>query len=305
MALRFASLGKKAARLVSALTALSLGACAASQPITPAAPRPALWKIADADTTIYLFGTIHILPKDVAWRSPLLEKAIAESDELVLETATGIDLAATAQVMRTMAVSPGLPPLLDRVPEDKRPALAKALTDAGVPPKALDGVETWAAAMMLTAISFRQMGYTAETGVEKGLAADYADGKGKKISGLETVEQQFGYFDTLPEAAQRTFLAGTIEDQAAAQAQFEAMLKAWTAGDTDAIARTFDSETALAPELREVLMTRRNAAWAEWLEKRLEKPGTVMVAVGAGHLAGQDSVQHMLAAKGLKATRLQ
>lgn len=85
MALNFASLRKGAARLVSTLTALSLGACTADLPAQAApAPRPALWKLADADTTIYLFGTIHILPKDLPWRTPVLEHAIAASDELVL-----------------------------------------------------------------------------------------------------------------------------------------------------------------------------------------------------------------------------
>lgn len=305
MALTLGRLKKGAARLVATLTAFSLGACAIEPPAVAKEPRPALWKLADDDTTIYLFGTIHVLPKDLAWRTPLIDKAIRESDELVLETAGGIDLEATAKVMQAMARSPGLPPLLDRLPEDKRPALAQTLSEVGVPHQALDGVETWAAAMMLTALSLRRLGYVAETGVERGLAADYGGATGKPISGLETVEQQFGFFDSLPEDAQRLFLAASIEDPVRARAQFEAMLKAWTAGDTDAIARTFDSETALSAELREVLMTRRNAAWADWLEKRLEKPGTVLVAVGAGHLAGQDSVQKMLEARGLKTVRLQ
>ena len=83
------------------------------------------------------------------------------------------------------------------------------------------------------------------------------------------------------------------------------MLGAWRSGDTEAIARTFDSEKALSPELRTVLMVRRNANWAEWLVKRLDEPGTVMVAVGAGHLAGKGSVQELLKAKGFTATRVQ
>ena len=100
-------------------------------------------------------------------------------------------------------------------------------------------------------------------------------------------------------------LLSVVEDSAETRAQFQAMLDAWSNGDLDGIARTFDDETQMSPELKAALMSRRNAAWADWLAKRMEKPGTVFVAVGAGHLAGEDSVQAMLKKKGLKAKRVQ
>ena len=83
------------------------------------------------------------------------------------------------------------------------------------------------------------------------------------------------------------------------------MLAAWLRGDVDNIARTFNNEESLSKELREALLHRRNAAWAQWLEQRLKQPGTVFVAVGAGHLAGADSVQEILKAKGMPTTRVQ
>lgn len=303
----WSNLRKRSARLLSPLALLPLAACATAQPSAEAAEpeaKPAMWKLADADTTIYLFGTIHLLPKGLEWRTPAIEKAVAASDALVLETQLGTDLSRTGRKMMEMGMSPGLPPLLERVPEEKRPALQKLIDSAGIPTRSLDRMETWAAAMSLFASSFRGMGFKAEAGVEQGLSADFRAAD-KPISGLETVEQQFGFFDSLSEESQRTFLIGSIDDPEEARRQLEAMIKAWAAGDTDAIARTFDSETALSPELRQVLMVNRNREWAEWLDKRLDEPGTVMVAVGAGHLAGQDSVQTMLKAKGIEAKRVQ
>jgi hypothetical protein len=194
---------------------------------------------------------------------------------------------AAAQVMMKMGVSPGLPPIAERVPADKRDALKKMIASAGVPEAALDRMETWAAALTLMAVSFRQMGLSTDEGVERSLSAGYA----KPVKGLETVDQQFGFFDQLSEEAQRALLTGLVDKPGEAKAEFEAMLGAWRSGDTDAIARTFDSEKALSPELRSVLMAKRNANWAEWLAKRLDQPGTVLVAVGAGHLAGKGSVQ--------------
>ncbi|WP_245409568.1 TraB/GumN family protein [Allosphingosinicella vermicomposti] len=283
--------------------ALSLAACASAEaPEAPAVAKPALWKIADEDTTIYLFGTVHLLPKGLAWRSPALERAIASSDTLVTEIILPEDPAAMAQVMSKMAVSPGLPPLAERVPAEKKEALDKAVATSGLPAPALDRLESWAAALALIQGAFQKLGLDPEIGAEKSLTANY---KGKKHVALETPEQQLAFFDTLPEEAQRLLLASAIEDSATANAQFKAMLDAWAAGDVDAIARTFDDETALSPDLRAALMTKRNAAWAEWLEKRMDEPGTVMVAVGAGHLAGADSVQGMLEAKGIKVERVQ
>ena len=300
------SLKKGAARALAGFGLVSVAACTTAQPAQTrvAGPKPALWKVADKDTTIYLFGTIHLLPKGLQWRTPALDAAIAASDTLYLETDLGGDVMASAQTMMKLGVSPGLPPIAERVPAEKRAAFQKAVAEAGVPEKALDRMETWAAALTLIALNFRKMGLDPEAGVERGLASSY-NGTRKPVRGLETVEQQFGYFDGLSEPAQRALLVSMIDDPAQARTEFQAMLNAWKSGDIDAIARTFDSETTLSPELRDVLMKKRNAAWAEWVAKRLGQPGTVMVAVGAGHLAGKDSVQRLLQARGLRARRVQ
>lgn len=297
-------LGRLRTRLAAGLATLAAACTTAPQPAPAAGPRPALWKVADADTTVYLFGTIHMLPEGLNWRTPAFERAVATSERLVTEAVLGEDPTASAQAMTRLAFTPGLPPLAERVPADRRAALAAMMTQTGLPAAALDGLETWAAALSLLSVSFAQIGLKPELGVERGLEADYK-ASGKPHSGLETLDQQMGYFDGLSEEAQRALLLGVIDSPAETRAQFDAMVAAWTSGDTDAIAETFDGETSFSPELRATLMTRRNTAWADWVRRRLEQPGTVMVAVGAGHLAGKDSVQAMLDARGLKAVRVQ
>jgi hypothetical protein len=291
-------------KLVGLFTSLSLAGCAAvPPPVTGAGP--ALWELSDADTKIYLFGTIHALPKGQEWRTPVLEQAIAESDELVIETLIGDNPQAQAQAMlkRGTPTTP-LPPLLERVPQEKRAQLAKVIAESGVPAAVLDRLETWVAAMMLSAASYKRMGLDPALGVEQGLSANYK-AKARTISGLETVDEQLGFFDQLSEAAQRELLESALDDPGDAQAQFREMLATWSKGDVAGIAATFDTEMKKTPELRDVLLRKRNARWAEWLAGRLDRPGTVMVAVGAGHLAGADSVQRMLAGRGFTVTRLQ
>lgn len=284
---------------------LPLAACAgAAEPRKAEAKHPALWKLADSDTQIWLFGTIHMLPEGQRWRTPALEAALAGSEELVLEVADVDDMMASARAMQKLGMASGLPPIAERVPEDKRAALRSMIAESGYPEAVYDRLETWAAALPLLGVSFKRLGLDPELGVERQIGAPFR-AAGKRVVGLETIEQQLSFFDTLSEGAQRALLLAVIEDTQETRAQFRAMLDAWASGDLKGIARTFDDETQMSPELKEALMRRRNARWAQWLERRLDQPGTVFVAVGAGHLAGDDSVQSMLKARGLKAKRVQ
>jgi uncharacterized protein len=282
---------------------LSLAASACSSP-APANARPAMWKLSDPDTTIYLFGTVHVLPEGEKWRTPRLDAAIADSKQLVLEITDQGDKAAVADIYKKLAISPGLPPVLDRVPPEKRGQLEALIKKAGLQPAQLDPMETWAIAITLGASMYGDIGASSDHGVEKQLTDSFSSAR-KPISGLETTAQQLGYFDTMGEEAQRKLLISMIEDAKTAAADFRKMIAAWSAGDVKTIARTFDDELKATPEVARILIDQRNAKWVEWLKIRMHQPGTVMVAVGAGHLAGKGSVIDLLAKQGLKAQRVQ
>ena len=291
-------------RLAALFAGLALAACATPGPQAGAGEaRPALWRLADSDTTIYLFGTIHALPAGTEWRTPALEQAMAASDELVTEIRLDNEHAAAADFIR-LAIGRDLPPVLERVPEAKRDALRTALEGTPLPMAALDRMKTWAVAVTLTQLLFERAGLDAALGVERSITATFRE-RGRPLVGLETASEQFGFFDNLPEEAQRAFLESVLQSPGDVRREFDGMLRAWTSGDVRAIGRTFNSAETMPAHLREVLLTRRNARWAEWLQRRLERPGTAFVAVGAGHLAGRDSVQDMLERRGLRVTRVQ
>jgi uncharacterized protein YbaP (TraB family) len=207
-------------------------------------------------------------------------------------------------MMRLATSTRGLPPLLDRVPRDKRAALATAIAKSRIAPAALDRMETWAVALALLGPQFGAMDLHQDEGVEMKLKQRFS-AAGKPIGQLETNEEQLGFFDTLPESAQQALLLGTLESPVTVSRQFDTMLAAWARGDVKAIARSFNAEMEGSPALADLLLKRRNANWTRWIEGRLGQPGTVMVAVGAGHLAGNDSVQAMLEKRGVKVTRVQ
>lgn len=297
-------------KILVAFASLALAACSPVDPPqssteAPAQGRPALWKLADADTTIWLFGTIHALPPGYQWRDAVIDKALAESDVLVVEAVLDRQDPAKAMALITkLGMTPGLPPLVERVPADKRPALAALIARSKLPVELLNGMDTWSGALMLMPVVLGDLGVAGGTGVEEALESDFR-AAGKPIEGLETAEQQLGVLDGLPEEAQREFLATLAEDSSKDREEFEKMLAAWSRGDEKGISASFDKELKHSAVLRDALLTRRNAAWTTWLQARLDKPGTVFVAVGAGHLAGRESVVRMLKAKGLKVQRVQ
>ena len=277
---------------------------AAATPATHVA-HPALWAVSDADTTIYLFGTIHLLPADYKWRTPKFDQAVAGSQQLVVETI--VDENNPQELMAalaSLAFSPGLPPLVDRVPPAKRPALEAAMKKSGLPIQAFDKMETWAAAFMLLGNQFRDMGLKNGEGVETVLRNAFKS-QGKSIGELETNKEQLSFFDKLPEEAQRQLLEGAIEDNKSMTGDFSQMLAAWARGDVNGIAKTFNRDLSSSPALKQAVLEQRNANWSHWVEKRMQSPGSVMVAVGAGHLAGSGSLVDLLKREGYNVRRLQ
>lgn len=292
-------------RRAAAFFALALASCTTTAPTEAAGGSPAMWQVADRDTTIYLFGTIHLLPPDYQWRTPKLEQAVTNSQGLVVETI--IDETNPQALMSEMArlgFRPGLPPIMERVPVAKRPLLQAAIAKTGVPVAAYDRMETWAAAFTLLGTQFKNLGLVGAEGVEAVLKTRFRQA-GKPVSQLETNAEQLSLFDTLPESAQRALLEGSIDSPGEMRTQFQGMLAAWVRGDVDSIARTFNEDLASSPELRDALIRRRNANWSSWIARRMATPGTVFVAVGAGHLAGPDSVQRYLESQGHKVRRIQ
>jgi uncharacterized protein YbaP (TraB family) len=287
---------------VAALLALGTGPAVAA----PAhAARPALWAVADADTMVYLFGTIHLLPENYQWRTAKFDQAIEGSQQLVVETIVDDkDPTKIMSALASLAFTKGLPPIADRVPPEQRAALEEGIKKSGIPRSAFDQMETWAAAFMLLGNQFRDMGLKGGEGVETVLR-DAFTSKGKSVGELETNIEQLGFFDTLPEKAQLALLEGAISQPQDMTKDFNGMLAAWSRGDVKGIARTFNHDLAASPELKQALITRRNQNWTRWIEHRMASPGSVLIAVGAGHLAGKDSVVEMLKKDGYRVRQVQ
>lgn len=265
---------------------------------------PALWHVRGDDGEAWLFGGIHALPADIKWVTPRMKQAMDASDRLVLEVVGLEDGKEITRIFRELGNSEGQPPLADRLPPDLREAGEKLREKGRVNPANFATLESWAAAITLAGAATANLDMVREAGVERVLARHYRD-RDKPIIGLETPARQFTYFDRLPEADQRAMLASVIADADNAPAAYRDMVTGWLLGDTDRLAEASNLGLLQRPKIREQILVRRNRDWAEQIDDMIRLGARPFVAVGAAHLAGPDSVQTLLEARGYTVTRLQ
>jgi len=272
--------------------------------VATALAQPGLWVVRQGEATIYLFGTVHLLPSDANWTSPTLDKALAESQRLSIEIVDD-----DSQAMQALVMQHGLDlghPLSSKLDDRDTHRLEQAAEEAKVPGGAasLQPMRPWLAALTLTVAPLVQAGMDPSQGVDKRLKARMQEA-GKPVDGLETSEKQIRMLADLPESMQLDFLRQSFKEVADGPAKMRELVDAWRRGDTDAIAKVEDEDLRKeSPLLYQRLIVERNENWARTIAERLKQPGVSFIAVGAGHLAGPDSVQEQLRKLGITATRL-
>lgn len=283
------------------LPALALFLASPTPPPVPA--DPPLWVVRDADTTIYLFGSVHWLKPNLAWFDDEVRTAFDRAEMLVLETPP-VEPAEAQRTQDAIGKTAAGPTLPERLPEAYRPKLAAALAELGYPAGAFDRVKPWLAATTLSILPLKRRGYDVSAGVETVLTKA-AQGAGKPIVGLEPRVQQLGYFDALPDEAQMAMLKRQLDNMDTTGDSTDAVLTAWTAGDAAALGRIINADQrASSAAFGKAILTDRNRRWAGWIAERMKRPGTVFMAVGVGHLTGSDTVQRALTARGVAARRV-
>jgi uncharacterized protein YbaP (TraB family) len=283
--------------VTSAPTATPVAAPEASGPA-----RPALWKVGDEDTTIYLFGTIHALPAGLTWFNGPIEAALHSSGQLVTEI-PDTDPAEMQSAVVSNAMLPSGETLRGLLKPEDKAKFEKAVSELGLPVEAFDPLEPWFAALSLALTPVKAGGFDPASGADVRIAAE-AKQLGIPRMGLETAGYQMAMFSKLPMETQTRYLNEVIDGMPKIPQEMADMIREWSAGNPDKVAELDNSEED-DPVMIKALLTDRNRTWAEWARLRLKRPGTVFVAVGAGHLAGKDSVLDMLGKAGVRVERVQ
>lgn len=293
----------------------ALGAIASAAALAAAAPAaadPTLWVAKAKGSTVYLVGTVHMLPPDVKWRTPAVEKALADSSELWLEIRLPVgpgdadEMKRTQQLVAATGMAPaGAPPISSKLTPEEWAKLQAVTAPAHVPPATLDRMQPWFASIVLAQVIAQSVGWSADSGVDTTLDRE-ALAQGKPVKGFETAEGQMRMFGAIPADAQVALLRSGLDDAGeTGKAKIERLARAWAAGDDAAAAKQLVTGIKdHSPELYARMVVARNRAWIPQIEEMLKTPGVRMIAVGEGHLLGPDGVPALLKADGVRIERV-
>jgi uncharacterized protein YbaP (TraB family) len=266
--------------------------------------KPALWVLRDADSTIYLFGTVHLLRPETVWNSPVVDQAFASADQIWFEIENPDDQAAAQPLVMRYGIDMETP-LSSRLNAEEQAQLNTAAEAMGLTGAALDPMRPWLAALTLSIAPLTKAGYDPESGVELVLRARALEA-GKPIDGLETIEEQLQILAGMSEDAQMDFLRSVLSDYEAATVELDRLVDAWAVGDVETLeAIGVTQMRAEGEEFYQNLLVKRNANWAGQIDTMMDGEGVIFIAVGAAHLAGDDSVQALLEQRGFTVERVQ
>ena len=283
-------------RVTAAIAALSLA--------MPAQAAPAIWKVADADSSVWLFGSVHMLQADMDWRTATQNKIMSKVDRVYFEA--DVSAEAQAQIV-TATVAAGFYSggvlLSDEIDGELIDRLRDAASDYGIPMPALLTMKPWMAAMTISAGPLAGAGYEASNGVEAVLSAELPR---EKTGFLETGEEQIEFLagGTLDE--QITMLEATLDTLDMAERDLADMVSAWLAGDPEGLGEAFDAQlTGFGVGLTDRIIDLRNHDWTDKIAVMLDANETALIVIGAAHLAGDVSVVRLLEERGFASERVQ
>lgn len=263
---------------------------------------PALWSVNGRENTVYIYGSVHVLPQGGFAIDGKLAEAWKDAEKVCLEIDSG---AVSDQEMQQLTLARVMDPegrdLFALLGPDVERAKSAA-AEAGVQLEPLAQFEPWFAGMMLSIMALQQHGFDIEHGVEK-IIETAAGTDRKPICAFETADEQLALFDDMPIEQQRKFLIQSLDEISEVKTDMDKMLVAWRAGDEASMDKLMDEDFEGYPDLAERLVFGRNERWAEQVEEMLKGTDDVLIVVGAGHLVGDRGLPSLMRKRGFKVAR--
>ena len=262
---------------------------------------PALWHVRGKNGEVWLLGSIHILPPDIAWHTPQIDKAIARAGVFVFEVPS--DAASLGRMQELIAAQGYLPPgesLRAKLDPAGQADFDAALAGAGLPLAAVDRDRPWLASLQIMFVQLTRANYSPDSGVDVEVQ-HAADAAHKEKRYFETIDQQFALLAPGDAGLELNEFKSDLKDLARpADAEIEPLVEAWAKGDPAAIDRLMNSELDAFPDARKALLDDRNQRWLLQIETMLTEKRGFFITVGAGHLAGPMGVPALLRKAGYK-----
>lgn len=288
------------AAALAAFVACAVPAAEAPPVIATIKAHPALWTVHSAKATLYLFGSIHLLPPNIDWHSRAVDAALKSSDVFVFEAPLGAEgQAQTEAFVRANGMLPAneaLPSLLD---DQARKAYREALAATHADPATLVHMRPWLAAIVMETSSLQASHYSRAGGVDLQIW-EYANAQHKKVETFETIDEQLALLMPKDTKLETEEFEAQLKEVKTSSGEIGPLVDAWCEGRISEVARLMNQGLSSTPGAMKLLIDDRNERWTKRLDAMLAEPHTYFVTVGAGHLGGPHGLPALLKQHGYK-----
>ena len=271
------------------------------------APKPLLWKVSDANNSLYLLGSFHMLKETDYPLAKSTDLAFDDAEQMVFELSPEeMNNPALGQKMAQAAMRTDGKTLQQSVSAETWKKFEAYATKNNMPVANFQGFEPWFVALILNVTEMQKIGLNPALGLDKHFM-ERAAKAGKPTKGLETGESQIAIFDGMNVKQQEQFLQEALSETAEMKAKIEELHSTWRKADDKTLFDKMGAEMRKEyPELYESINPARNRLWLPKLEAMLKDndKDDVLIVVGALHLVGKDGVVKMLNDKGYKVERM-
>ena len=271
----------------------------------PAAPQivrahPAIWRVEADHGGVTLFGSVHVLPPNVAWQTPELKRAVKDADIFVFEVPLDSDtISHVSALMEQRGSLPQGQSLRQMLPPDSQADLDKAVASIGMPQATFDNKRPWLVSLMLVSAHLQQHQQQFALGADS-VVLRLATASKKPIRYLETADQQLALIAPSDPKVELESLEEELRSFGTEDADIAAITSAWETGNSAALDALSGKEFVGHPEARATFFTDRNRNWVKQIEAMLRERKIFFITVGAGHLVGKDGIPAMLRTDGYK-----
>jgi uncharacterized protein YbaP (TraB family) len=259
-----------------------------------------LWSAEKGNSTIYLLGSIHLLPSEFEALDKAIEAGYSDSKVIVFETNIDSlrDPAFEAKVTNLGLLPPGQT-LEQQLSKQTYALLRQKVSELGLQVEIFNQFRPWLCALTLTSMELQRLGFNANYGIDMHFF-DRAKQDGKEMRFLETTDDQLGLFTEMSRQEEDAFLAKVLEELETMRVKVNDMINAWKSGDTNKLSSMVKVEFEGYPEVYAKMLVERNQKWVKHIEDLSGQDGNSLVVVGAAHLVGDDSILELLKKKGFE-----
>ncbi|GHV43033.1 hypothetical protein FACS189490_12960 [Clostridia bacterium] len=270
------------------------------------------YKVSDADNTVYLLGSVHILNNAVYPMSKAVMAGFADSTVLVGE----IDMSDTGEMLDLAArymYYDGGDTIDKHISAEDYALYEEYMGTVGLTKETYDVIKPWAAAITIQSITASLAQGDAGLGADQLFFAIAGD---RKVLELESAEFQYKLLDGLSESTQSWLLSSSLNGEESDSESVVGMVDAWVHGDAEAMdslvsaedtdGELSEAEAAAAKEYHIALFESRNGAMSEKVIKMLtdDAVNNYFVIAGAGHMVGETGIVKSLEKAGYTVTQI-